>query len=187
MNLSAEENSLIDETAPHALERLDAQSLKKLQTRLRNAREKNFSLLRRQGAARVEAEGGRGAAAPAGDAAAGDPFSAAAWVAPSPSLASVARAKDAAAGASARAGRDVRAQAAAEVRTARPATREARREGRGAGAGTGAGAGGSFAAGLATPIALAGGVRGGWDRGNILFFSCVLCGEEAGKGACRQA
>ena len=67
VNLSAEENSLIDETAPRALERLDAQSLKKLQTRLRNAREKNFSLLRRQGAARVEAEGGRGAAAPANE------------------------------------------------------------------------------------------------------------------------
>ena len=67
MNLSAEENSLIDETAPHALEGLDAKSLKQLQTRLRNAREKNFSLLRRQGAARVEAEGGRGAAAPANE------------------------------------------------------------------------------------------------------------------------
>jgi hypothetical protein len=67
VNLSAEENSLIDETAPHALEGLDAQSLKKLQTRLRNAREKNSSLLRRQGAARVAAEGARGAAAPANE------------------------------------------------------------------------------------------------------------------------
>jgi hypothetical protein len=67
VNLSAEEKSLIDETSPHALERLDEQALKKLQTRLRNAREKNSSLLRRQGAARVEAEGGRGAAAPANE------------------------------------------------------------------------------------------------------------------------
>lgn len=67
VNLSAEESSLIDETSPHALEGLDGQALKKLQTRLRNAREKNFSLLRREGAARVEAEGGRGAAAPANE------------------------------------------------------------------------------------------------------------------------
>lgn len=51
--------------------------------------------------------------------------------APSPALS--ARANDAAAGASARAGRGVRVQAAAEVRTARPATREARREGRAGG------------------------------------------------------
>jgi hypothetical protein len=36
--------------------------LKDLQSRLRQVREKNFSLLRRQGAARVEAEGARGAA-----------------------------------------------------------------------------------------------------------------------------
>ena len=35
--------------------------------RLRTAREKNFSLLRRQGAARVEAEGARGAAQPANE------------------------------------------------------------------------------------------------------------------------
>ena len=62
MNLSKDETSLIDETQPHALERLDAKSLKDLQHRLRTARDKNFSLLRRQGAARVEAEGGRGAA-----------------------------------------------------------------------------------------------------------------------------
>lgn len=67
VNLSKDESSLIDETAPHALEGLDAQALKKLQTRLRTAREKNFSLLRRQGAARVEEEGGRGAAAPANE------------------------------------------------------------------------------------------------------------------------
>ena len=60
VNLSKDETSLIDETQPHALERLDAKSLKDLQHRLRTARDKNFSLLRRQGAARVEAEGGRG-------------------------------------------------------------------------------------------------------------------------------
>ena len=67
MNLSKDETSLIDETQPHALERLDAKSLKDLQHRLRTARDKNFSLLRRQGAARVEAEGGRGAAQPANE------------------------------------------------------------------------------------------------------------------------
>ena len=67
MNLSKDETSLIDETQPHALERLDAKSLKDLQHRLRTARDKNFSLLRRQGAARVEAEGGRGAAEPANE------------------------------------------------------------------------------------------------------------------------
>ena len=67
VNLTAEESSLIEETTAHALEGLDAQALKKLQSRLRTAREKNFSLLRRQGAARVEAEGGRGAAAPANE------------------------------------------------------------------------------------------------------------------------
>lgn len=52
MNLSKDETSLIDETAPHALERLDEKALKDLQHRLRTARDKNFSLLRRQGAAR---------------------------------------------------------------------------------------------------------------------------------------
>lgn len=67
MNLSKDETALIDEAAPHVLERLDAKSLKDLQHRLRTAREKNFSLLRRQGAARVEAEGGRGAAQPANE------------------------------------------------------------------------------------------------------------------------
>lgn len=67
MNLTKQENSLIDETAPAALARLDEESLADLQSRLRRAREKNFSLLRRQGAARVEAEGGRGAAAPANE------------------------------------------------------------------------------------------------------------------------
>lgn len=56
---------MIDETSPRALEDLDEKGLKDLQSRLRKAREKNFSLLRRQGAARVEAEGGRGAAEPA--------------------------------------------------------------------------------------------------------------------------
>ncbi len=67
MNLTKDESSLIDETSPRALEGLDAEALRKLQARLRNAREKNFSLLRREGAARVEEEGGRGAAAPANE------------------------------------------------------------------------------------------------------------------------
>lgn len=67
VNLSKEENALIDEASPHALGRLDAKALKDLQSRLRKAREKNFSLLRREGAARVEAEGGRGAAEPANE------------------------------------------------------------------------------------------------------------------------
>ena len=58
---------MVDETAPHLLERLDEKSLKDLQSRLRTARDKNFSLLRREGAARVEAEGGRGAAQPANE------------------------------------------------------------------------------------------------------------------------
>ena len=58
---------MVDETAPHVLERLDEKSLKDLQSRLRTARDKNFSLLRREGAARVEAEGGRGAAQPANE------------------------------------------------------------------------------------------------------------------------
>lgn len=67
MNLTPQENSLIDETHPEALERMDEKSLKELQARLRQAREKNFSLLRRQGAARVEAKGARGAAQPANE------------------------------------------------------------------------------------------------------------------------
>lgn len=67
MNLTPQEKSLIDEAHPEALARMDEKSLKGLQTRLRQAREKNFSLLRRQGAARVEAEGGRGAAGPANE------------------------------------------------------------------------------------------------------------------------
>ncbi len=67
VNLTPQENSLIAESHPDALARLDAKALKELQSRLRQAREKNFSLLRRQGAARVEAEGGRGAAQPANE------------------------------------------------------------------------------------------------------------------------
>ena len=65
--MSAQENALIDQSHPSALERMDENSLYDLQARLRKAREKNFSLLRRQGAARVEAEGGRGAAQPANE------------------------------------------------------------------------------------------------------------------------
>lgn len=67
VNLTPQENSLVDETDPHALARMDEAALKDLQNRLRRAREKNFSLLRRQGAARVEAEGSRGAAQPANE------------------------------------------------------------------------------------------------------------------------
>jgi hypothetical protein len=62
VNMSADEKALIDQTAPHRLSELDGKALRDLQGRLRKAREKNFDLLRRQGAARVEAEGGRGAA-----------------------------------------------------------------------------------------------------------------------------
>lgn len=67
VNLTPQENSLIDQSHPASLERMDEKSLKDLQSRLRKAREKNFSLLRRQGAARVEAEGARGAAQPANE------------------------------------------------------------------------------------------------------------------------
>lgn len=67
VNLTQQESSLIGESHPEALERMDAAQLRDLQKRLRAAREKNFSLLRRQGAARVAAEGARGAAAPAGE------------------------------------------------------------------------------------------------------------------------
>jgi hypothetical protein len=67
VNMTPQENSLIDETQPHALEGMDEKALKELQSRLRQARDKNFSLLRRQGAARVEAEGSRGAAQPANE------------------------------------------------------------------------------------------------------------------------
>ena len=65
VNLTKQENDLLDETSEHRLRSMDADALKDLQSRLRRAREKNFSLLRRQGAARVEAEGARGAAEPA--------------------------------------------------------------------------------------------------------------------------
>lgn len=67
VNLTPQENSLIAEAHPDVLARMDEKSLKDLQSRLRQAREKNFSLLRRQGAARVEAEGARGAAQPANE------------------------------------------------------------------------------------------------------------------------
>lgn len=67
VNLTPQENELIAESHPEALARMDSKSLKDLQRRLRQAREKNFSLLRRQGAARVESEGGRGAAQPANE------------------------------------------------------------------------------------------------------------------------
>lgn len=67
MNLTQQESSLIGESHPESLKRMDEQALKELQSRLRQAREKNFSLLRRQGAARVEAEGARGAAQPANE------------------------------------------------------------------------------------------------------------------------
>ena len=67
MNLTPQENSLIGESHPDAIERMDEKQLKDLQHRLRTAREKNFSLLRRQGAVRVEAEGARGAAQPANE------------------------------------------------------------------------------------------------------------------------
>jgi len=65
VNLSDEESSLVDQTAPEALARMDEDAVKGLQSRLRKARDKNFSLLRREGAARVEAEGARGSAEPA--------------------------------------------------------------------------------------------------------------------------
>ncbi len=64
MNLTKQENSLIAESEPHSLDRMDEESLKELQNRLRRARDKHFTLLRRQGAARVEAERSRGAANP---------------------------------------------------------------------------------------------------------------------------
>lgn len=67
VNLTQQESSLIGESHPEALTRMDEKSLKELQSRLRQAREKNFSLLRRQGAARVEAEGARGSAQPANE------------------------------------------------------------------------------------------------------------------------
>ena len=62
VNLTADEQSMVDQSAPEALARMDDTAVKDLQSRLRKAREKNFDLLRRRGAARVETEGGRGAA-----------------------------------------------------------------------------------------------------------------------------
>ncbi|WP_231127472.1 hypothetical protein [Mycobacterium colombiense] len=67
VNLTPQESSLIGESHPEALTRMDEKSLRDLQSRLRNAREKNFSLLRRQGAARVASEGARGSAQPANE------------------------------------------------------------------------------------------------------------------------
>lgn len=67
VNLTPQESSLIGAAHPEALARMDEKSLKELQGKLRRAREKNFSLLRRQGAARVEVEGARGAAQPANE------------------------------------------------------------------------------------------------------------------------
>ena len=67
VNLTQQENSLIDQARPAALAHLDEESLKDLQSRLRKARDKHFSLLRRRGAARVESEGARGAAQPANE------------------------------------------------------------------------------------------------------------------------
>ena len=67
MNLTQQESSLIGSTHPDALARMDEKQLKELQSKLRQARDKNFSLLRRQGAARVEAEAARGATQPANE------------------------------------------------------------------------------------------------------------------------
>lgn len=67
VNLTQREASLIGESHAEALERMDEEQLKELQSRLRAARAKNFSLLRRQGAARVEAKGARGEAQPANE------------------------------------------------------------------------------------------------------------------------
>ncbi|OBK68061.1 hypothetical protein A5653_15780 [Mycobacterium colombiense] len=67
VNLTPQESSLIGESHPEALTRMDEKSLRDLQSRLRNAREKNFSLLRRQGAAGVASEGARGSAQPANE------------------------------------------------------------------------------------------------------------------------
>ena len=67
MNLTPQESSLIGESHPEALTRMDERSLKELQSRLRQARDKNFSLLRRQGAARVQTEAARGSAQPANE------------------------------------------------------------------------------------------------------------------------
>lgn len=60
VNLTKQEISLIDESHPSVLARMSEESLKELQGRLRRARDKHFSLLRRQGAAAVQAAGSRG-------------------------------------------------------------------------------------------------------------------------------
>jgi hypothetical protein len=67
VNLTQQESSLIGESHPDALDRMDEKQLNDLQGRLRTARERNFSLLRRQGAGRVQAEGSRGAVQPANE------------------------------------------------------------------------------------------------------------------------
>jgi len=67
VNLTETENALIDKARPATLAHLDEASLKDLQSQLRRARDKHFSLLRRHGAARVQSEGARGAAAPANE------------------------------------------------------------------------------------------------------------------------
>ena len=67
VNLTQQESALIGESHADALDRMNVKQLKDLQSRLRTSREKNFSLLRRQGAARVEAEGSRGSAQPANE------------------------------------------------------------------------------------------------------------------------
>lgn len=67
VNLTQQESSLIGESHPEALMRMDEKSLKDLQTRLRQVRDKNFNLWRRQAATRVAAEGSRGCAQPANE------------------------------------------------------------------------------------------------------------------------
>jgi hypothetical protein len=62
VNLTQLENSLIGESHPAALERMDEKQLKDLQSRLRTAREKNFSLLRRHTYAVRTPAGGRNSA-----------------------------------------------------------------------------------------------------------------------------
>ena len=57
--LSVQESELIEEAEPHSLARLDEDSLRELQSRLRKARDKYHSLMRRRGAARVESQGFR--------------------------------------------------------------------------------------------------------------------------------
>jgi hypothetical protein len=62
VNLTRLESSLIGESHPAALERMDEKQLKDLQSRLRTAREKNFSLLRRHTYAVRTPAGGRNSA-----------------------------------------------------------------------------------------------------------------------------